>query len=238
MNVTMTNPFRSLKLHWRRLLDQREITLDGVRISTDPAMLPRFVRSALFKETYEDYERQLVQEHLKPGDRVLEIGAGIGFISLLCAKICGPENVVSYEANPLLEPIIRANYALNGMTPSLRMRAITTDGQPIAFFRNNNIVSSSVKERQGFSERLEVQSDAFDEVIRKQRPDTIIMDVEGAEIELLSQSALEGIKRIVVEVHPHITGNDKVEGMLDALRTKGFIVQSEAHKTILLTRFR
>lgn len=231
----MPNSFRSLKLHWRRLLNVQEVTLDGVRISTSPEVLPRFVRSALFKETYESHERQLVRGLLAPNDQVLEIGTGIGFVSLLCARLCGPQNVVSYEANPLLEQVIRNNYALNGMTPNLRMRAITTDGEPIAFFRSDNIVSSSTKERGGHAEKMSVQSDRFDDVLAEHRPDVVIMDVEGAEIELLSSSTLSGVKHIVVEIHPHITGEDKVAAMLQALQNKGFKLKVEAHKTILLS---
>lgn len=230
----MTLALRALRLRWRRLVKPRQVTLDGIKIFTDPAVLPHSVRVALFKETYEDYERQLIREYLEPGDRVLEIGTGIGFVSLLCASICSPDNVLSYEANPLLEPVIRKNYALNGMQPNLRMRAITPDGRPVAFFRNDNIISSSTKEREGFSEKLEVESDAFDEVIRRHRPDVIIMDVEGAEIELLSQSSLQGVRHIIAELHPHITGEDQVAKMVESLRAKGFTVRSQAHRTVLL----
>ena len=165
----MSNPFRNLKLHWHRLLNLKEIVLDDVRIWTDAAAVPKFVRSALFKGTYEDNERRLVRGLLKPGDRVLEIGTGIGLVSLVCAKICGAENVLSYEANPQLERIIRKNYELNGLTPNLRMRAITTDGRPVSFFRNDNIVSSSIAERTGFAEKMSVESDRFDDIIGKHR---------------------------------------------------------------------
>lgn len=231
----MTNPFRNVKLYWRRLLSKKQVTLDGVTVSTELGTLPRFIRSALFKETYEYHERQLVSATLTKSDRVLEIGTGIGFISLLCAKRCGAENVLSYEANPLLEPIIRNNYRLNGLTPNLRMRAITTDGQPITFFRSDNIVSSSTKERGGHAEKTTVQSDRFDQIIAEHKPNVIVMDVEGAEIELLSDLHQTGIKHIIVEIHPHITGEKSIEEMLSKLKKSGFEVKSHAHKTILLT---
>lgn len=232
----MKNPFRSLKLYWHRLRDTQQITLDGIRISTEKESLPRFVRSSLFKGTYESHERTLARALLRPGDRVLEIGTGIGVVSLLSASICGEGNVLSYEANPRLEEIIRKNYALNGLTPNLRMRAITTDGQPVTFFRSDNIVSSSTKDRGGHSETLTVASDPLDDVIAQHRPGVVIMDVEGAEIELLSGSNLDGVRHIVVEIHPHITGQEKITAMLMKLESTGFSRQSEAHKTILLSR--
>ncbi len=36
----------------------------------------------------------------------MELGAGLGFLSTYCAKIMGSDNVVTYEANPALEPYI------------------------------------------------------------------------------------------------------------------------------------
>ena len=231
----MKNPFRGLMLNWHRIADTRQITLDGVRISTDSQTTPRSVRSALFKGTYESHERKIVRRFLKPEHRVLEIGTGIGLVSLVCARICGAEKVLSYEANLRLEPIIRSNYALNGLTPNLHMRAITVDGNPITFFRNDNVVSSSTLERGGDVEKVKVESDRLDNVLATHRPDVVIMDVEGAEISLLSGSTLAGVKHIIVEIHPHITGEEQVAAMMAALKDKGFEPHVHEHKTIMLS---
>lgn len=232
----MSSLLRTLKLHWRRLLNLQTMAIDGVTVSTDPAAIPRSVRSALFKENYEDHERALVRQFLKPGDRVLEIGTGIGFVSILCARIAGEGQVRSYEANPRLEPIIRGNYALNGLKPDLRMRAITVTGEPISFFRNDNIISSSTRERGGFAEKITVESDALEAVIAEFRPTVIIMDVEGAEVDLLAKSTLADVRDIVVEVHPHITGEDQVAAMRTAVEQRGFSARDRSHKTIHFSR--
>jgi FkbM family methyltransferase len=226
----------TLMLHWRRLLNRQSINYDGVTISTDPNLIPRSVRSALFKERYEEHERKLVRGLLGPGDRVLEIGAGIGFISVLCARICGEGNVRSHEANLRLEPVIRRNYALNGIKPDLRMRAITADGQPVSFFRDDNIVSSSTLERPRAAEKITVESDPIDQAIDEHRANVIIMDVEGAETSLLTGSQLRGVKHIIVEVHPHITGEEPVAAMSESLIARGFDLKDRAHKTLVFSR--
>lgn len=232
----MGHPFRTIKLYWHRLRNTQQASLDGIKISTNKQSIPRSVRSAIFKGSYESHERKLVRKLLRQGDRVLEVGTGIGMISLLSAKICGSENILSYEANPILEQVIRGNYALNGLSPNLRMRAITLDGQPITFFRSDNIVSSSTTDRGRHAETLTVESDCLDVVIAEHHPKILIMDVEGAEIELLSNSNLTGIRHIIVEIHPHITGDEKITAMLDRLETIGFKQEIKAHKTILLSR--
>ena len=114
---------RALKLAARQRFRPRVVTIGGVRVPRDPAMIPDEVIALIYQERWEA-EARLCREALRPGDRVLEIGAGTGFIGSLCARICGSENVLSYEANPRLEPLIRRTYALNGVSPTLRMRAI------------------------------------------------------------------------------------------------------------------
>ena len=44
---------------------------------------------------------------------ILELGIGPGYISAMCAKVCGSESVYSFEANPALESLIwRASRAI------------------------------------------------------------------------------------------------------------------------------
>jgi FkbM family methyltransferase len=222
---------RSLRKRFRYLTDAGTVTIDGVRIVSAKGRIPEALRELLFREVYEDTERNLLVRMLKPGMRVLEVGTGIGFISLLSSKLCGEGNVLSYEANASLEAMIRENYALNGLKPNLQMRAITLDGAPIRFFRNDNIISSSVYDRKLAAEEVVVQSDAFGTVIASFDPEVLIMDVEGAEVDLFKVTDLGRIRHIVVELHPHIVGEDKIATIVERLKGEGFTVRQQDRKT-------
>ncbi len=230
------SPLRNLRMLAHRLFGTRVATLGPVRLNAGPRDLPRSLRTAIFKGTYELPERELVDLALRSGDRVLEIGSGIGFISLLCAARAGARNVLSYEANPAMEPVIRGNYALNGVEPTLVMRAVTTDGQPIGLFQNANVISSSLIDRGDGAQRIAVESDPINAVIAAHRPDVIVMDVEGAEVGILTFADLAPVRAIVVETHDHIVGADNTAAMLAALSAKGFSETRRIHKNILLTR--
>lgn len=226
----------NLKLHWHRLLNTKTVIIDGLKISTDKTKMPKSVRSSLFKGTHEAHERALVGKYLGAGDRVLEIGAATGLVSMVCAKHCGVENVLSYEANPAMERLIRENFSLNGWQPNLVMKAITLDGSDVSFFVSDNIYSSSIIDRSDTvpGKNITVASDPLNSVISEFRPTAIVMDVEGAEIELLGKADVSSVRKIIVEVHPHITGQDTVDNLIDKLETSGFEVITQAHKTIYL----
>lgn len=230
--------FRGLRLLWHRLAGRKTTTLDGLRLVCDPAKVHRSVASAIIKGSYEAPERLLVRAALKPGDKVVEIGTGVGVVALLCTRLAGAGNVTSFEANAALEPIIRQNFALNGLTPRLRLRAVTVDGAPVNFFRNENVVSSSIYDRGLEARQVTVQSDPIDTVLAGERATVLVMDVEGAEIALLRAADLSGLREIIVELHPHIVGEDATQAMIDSICARGFVAAGRIHKNIRLSRVR
>ncbi|MDN3721453.1 hypothetical protein QW131_25420 [Roseibium salinum] len=85
------------------------IVIDGIRVTAELDYIPERIRKELYRK--KNYEKKgeliLARKTLRPDDRVLEVGAGTGFISLACAKkICGPERVLSYEPNPAMKRVI------------------------------------------------------------------------------------------------------------------------------------
>ena len=59
---------------------------------------------------------------VRPGDRVLELGAGLGLVGAVTAKNADPEAVLSFEANPELIPHTRALYRANGLDGLIELR--------------------------------------------------------------------------------------------------------------------
>jgi FkbM family methyltransferase len=226
----------NLKMHWRRLRNLSALRTHGVLVGTGKADTPRSVRNALFKGVYEEHECELVKRVVRPKQRVLEIGAGIGLVSLLATRLAGEGMVLSCEANPALEQVIRANYALNGWTPMLKMAAVTAVSGPVAFHQNENLLSSSRIDRKLAGREIIVPSVAISDLLEDHRPEIIIMDVEGSEIELLAAAGLSNVSSIIVEMHPHIVGAYEVGKLLTKLQSDGFRVKDQKHKTYLLQR--
>lgn len=227
--------FRSLRERIYRLLGASTVTLDGVRLQAVGAGIPDEITRLLRRGDYEFAERKLLARVATKGDRVLEVGAGIGALGLVAARLCGAENVLSYEPNPATLPIIEANHALNDLHPEVRPKAITTDGGPITFFRTGNIISSSLIER-GSSEPITVESDTLGAAIEDFEPTILLMDAEGAEIDLLPATDLSRLRALVIETHTKITGAASVTDLKAQLTQAGFHIAADVNNNILCLR--
>jgi len=117
--------FRTLRERWYRLSGQSNVSLDGVRLRAVGDGIPDEVTRLLRRGDYEFAERKLLLRILRADDRVLEVGAGIGALGLVAARVCGAENVLSYEPNPTTIPLIKANHSLNALHPGICAKAIT-----------------------------------------------------------------------------------------------------------------
>lgn len=212
---------RKLRIKSRKFRRPSVIQISGVKLHVDRKLLPGSVVRALYKERYEDREAALVNTVVTRGDRVLEIGAGIGFISLLCARRCGAEAVLSYEANPENEALIRHNYELNGLFPQLRNRAISVSSAERELFIEPNILSTGFINR-GHGKVTVVKCDAIGDVVQEFRPNCLVLDVEGAEIDLLPAAPLGGVNKIILETHARIVGDAAIRGLDIHLQSQGF----------------
>lgn len=227
---------RSIRKKIRYLVDARTVRNGGVKLISDGTRISPYLRDLIYREAYEDTEANVLHKALRPGTKVLEIGTGVGFIALLAAKICGARNVKTYEANPASEQLIRENFALNGVEPDLVMKAMTSDGRSLTFNVSDNIISSSAFKRDTQSKQITVSSDRFKNVLSDYNPDMIIMDVEGAEHELFLSVTQFNAKDILVELHPQIIGQDKVDEIVRHLEGAGYRVSYTDRKTFHFSR--
>ena len=207
---------------FRRLLRKSKLELaDGVFVNVDKR-LPKGIKKALYKETYESDERYLVNIMLEPGDRVLEIGAGIGVVSSLCGLRCPKGAVVSYEANPNAYDFALENIKINKLSIDLRNKMLGPERGEKDFYISSKILSSSAKDR-GFGGKVTLPCDDISEVIGDFKPTALVMDVEGAEVDLMPLVNFSGIKKIIIELHPWIVGDNPIDEIKNLIESNGFV---------------
>jgi len=216
--------FRSIHWRARKLINPDRIEIDGVCLCIDSRARRHMgvVYQEILKGVYEDDERELIQATVRPGDRVLEVGACLGVIGIIAARIVGADNVLCYEANPEIEWLIRRNHELNHLYPTVVMKAVTKNGGRIKFHLHESPFSSSVFSLDHQRE-VDVDSVPINRAIADFDPSILVIDAEGTELEVLPEADLLNIRAIIVELHSHILGIKGITLIEQALKENGFI---------------
>lgn len=187
------------------------VTRWGARMlvdTRDAAIAPWLVLDGL----WEPHVTTWMQSTLVRGNVFVDVGANVGYFTLLGARLVGPEGlVVAVEAHPDTVRILQRNVVLNGLYGYVTShhRAAWSENVDLEFhLRENFAGSSSVGvigaaglQRLGDTERsVTVPAVRLDDLLADlPRPvDVIKMDVEGAEVQ-----ALKGLER-TLRSNPHI----------------------------------
>lgn len=202
--------------------------LKGIKLEVKRSELNRDVREAIVRGHYEHAEFEILSTILTGSEKVLELGTCVGFLSTYAAKKCGSKNVISVEANPELIGLIENNYLLNGVSPRL-ISAIAglEDGLEVPFYIHEIVYSSSLQPGKNVRE-ITLKTVNVNRLIMEFRPDIIMMDIEGGEIDLLPDLELKGVEYIVVEFHPRRNSDDEIGKAINAMIAKGYHI-SMAH---------
>jgi rRNA pseudouridine-1189 N-methylase Emg1 (Nep1/Mra1 family) len=116
------------------------------------------------------------------------------------------------------------------------MGAVAASAGTVTFHQNDNLLSSSRIERKLAGKAISVEANSMSELLEAHDANIIIMDVEGSETELLASADLSKVASIIVEMHPHIVGEDEISKLVGKLKSEGFTVKDQRHKTYLLQR--
>jgi len=202
------------------------LELSGVSLPYDPEIITPDIHRAISDGTFEAEESTRIGEIVRPGDRVLEIGAGIGFMSTLLSRERRVASVVAVEANPYLIDYMERVHATNGVKKVRRMNAVLTN-EPVAsrtfYLRRDFWMGSLLPGPNPWLDTVSVPTLNFDALLRDEAISLIVCDVEGAEAFLFEDVALDGVDRIFVELHDHVTGLSGVGSLFRTLAAKGFV---------------
>jgi len=218
---------RIKKLMWNLPVGKKEYSNNyGVRLPLKHLAITPPIRKDIFFGTYESKEAELVSKYITDRDVVMEIGAGIGFLSSLCAKIVGDTNVFAYEANPQLIDLMRHVHQINEVSPKINNGLLGNGKSTRTFWLEKDYWASSLIQGSSDATPIQVEQIDFNEELNKIRPSFLIVDIEGGEYDLLRHADLTHVEKIVIEVHPHALGYTKISEIFGWLFDAGFALDT------------
>lgn len=166
----------------------------------------------MFDGYWEFWLTKFIADTVKPGDHVADVGANLGYYTLLLSDIVGPDGLVwAIEPNPTLLRMLDWSVRLNGFRRRTRLvdaaLVESADLKQVPFFvpfdepKNGTIVDAGFSHPRG--ETTTVAARTFDS-LNVERLDFIKIDVEGAELAVLKslERAKEAFSpKIIAEVN-------------------------------------
>ena len=220
----------------RKLMRPKMVTNAGLKIYLGDQANSSYAKS-IYRDTHEAEERAIVERNLDPQDIVLECGAGLGVVTTLCCQQIGSERVFSFEANRKLEPTLRKTFALNHVSPQLAMSMVSLAGGEQQFFAADRFVVSSRYDnsQQYAGQQQTLESVSIQSLIDELKPTFLIMDIEGAEVDLADENLdLGSLEKLCIEMHPHIVGDEEISQLIANLIRQGFELRmSESQGDVL-----
>jgi FkbM family methyltransferase len=227
-----------IRLH-RRLVGRRLAPVDiarGVRMAVSPQ--DNLGHHLFYYGCYEPEQVELWERLLERGTEqvVLDVGANMGYYSLLAAASPRVARVVSFEPNPMVLPVLRYNVAANpGIAAKMQVvEAAAGDAEGTVPFHQNyaehNFGLGSLQARTEDDVTVDVPLVRLDRhllALGLTRVDLVKIDVEGAELSVVKGLLGYGRPRLVVEVHPGLLPlfGASVADLFTTLRQAGYGLQ-------------
>jgi len=148
---------------------------------------------------WEKSTTEMFKKVVKQGDVVVDLGANMGYFTLLAAKLVGKEGkVYAFEPAPINYSLLIKNIELNGYNNVVPLQKAVSNiaGTVKLFISDEDIGNNTIYQYGDDREFVEVESVTLDEFFKDKeyRVDVIKMDIEGAEM-----AAILGMDRIIKE---------------------------------------
>jgi len=191
---TLLTDYRLLARRWNNDVVFRHKRIDGFRllVRAEEDVGRRIYYFGHYEEEFSNYLRETIKET----DTCIDVGANVGYYTLLMARLARKGMVHSFEPVPLNYHLLCANLLANRIQNVVANQSVIADQEADTEFvvANDSAYSSLIDTgRKPVEARVRVHTNTLDRYCRQHqiaRVDVLKIDVEGAEEKILSGSAL------------------------------------------------
>jgi FkbM family methyltransferase len=217
----------------RMAVDLAVFPEDPLRLFLNPdcqVVTPAIAQTGVWEST----ETHWILENIEEGDIFLDIGANVGYYTVIAARVVGDTGrVYAFEPDPASFAFLDRNVRLNGFqNVTLELKAASDQNGAIKLYlddrnKGDHRIYQTEKERPS----VDIEAVALDDYFRDDvgRIDFVKIDTQGAEMLILQ--GMQGIMRsnenvrMAVEFWPHgLSGlGGTAEGLLEILESHDFL---------------
>jgi FkbM family methyltransferase len=192
----------------------------------------------------ERHLQAILAQRLRRGMVVMDVGANIGYFTLMMSRAIGPSGrVLAFEPIPATYADLAHNVAANDAANVETFNCALSDRAGTLEFRipRGAAAMASYHWHQGETdvERIAVKATVADELLAGRRVDFVKIDVEGAEGDVV-----RGLREIIAQHRPEIfiecseIGRETVWSALRALRYRCFLAQAPSREIVRYEDYR
>jgi FkbM family methyltransferase len=186
------------------------VAVGPIKVPIVPGIVTEPILATLRAGKYENARQKCLRPMVEDGDRIVDIGGGIGFISTLMALEGRAERIVSIEGHPGAHSAAAITHRLNGVdVERINALAVTenTGGATRPLYLTEHFWSSTMLPiAKGLDRVVEVPVLTFERVIADHAPNMLVIDLEvmkeylapGAASGPLESMALGGVDKVAV----------------------------------------
>ncbi|MEL7093270.1 MAG: FkbM family methyltransferase [Pseudomonadota bacterium] len=192
------------------------VTARKVQFPWRGAIVGPRIRDKLKSNAYEKHEADAALRMVRPGDVVLELGGGIGYMSSMLSRHRDVDHIHVFEANPDLVDYMHETHEVNGFKNITVHNAVLGKRKGTAdFYIRQQVAASSLDARdgRGVVETHKVAVVNARSTIKSIKPTFLICDIEGAEAEVIPLLDLSTVRTAVVKLHPDWIGPEGVNAV-------------------------
>ena len=214
------------------------------KIFIDRNCLPKKIRKLLFYKfsKYEKEEIKLIElANFNKNNNILELGSSIGITSLYLKKKIGEGKLFCIEPNPHAYKCLLKNLQLNKFNVKCYNKVANITYSELYFYiNNNNYLSSSIienkKSQNNDVSKIKIHSIDINEIIFKELINTLVVDIEGFELNIYKNINYKTINSIIIELHPQIYSTHLLNGILQFYLKKNFKIIHKLNYSYYLKR--
>lgn len=177
------------------------------RFEFPPGFKNNTLKAYLFWGLYESAELRLLTKYLDSNFDIIELGSSIGVVATHAAsRLDMDRKLISVEANPNLLTTIKNNVARNN--PKFKNHkvlhvAIKYNAEEVSFGVSVNTTASKINDGVDSTSDVTVKAVSLSDISKELKQFTLICDIEGAEVEILTfdKDALNRCRHLFIELH-------------------------------------